>query len=164
MISRRTSSVSKEDVVFLRLLYCDSRCSQTCRRCSQVCRRCSQVFPGAPRLVVGAPSYSESRQECPCSVWYSPEIDASKFTLHILSGTPGGFQWLKYILLMFSSYPKSQPLALLGNSAPNQIFSKALLPRIGRLNFPVVEPPLGPLLEWWCAGVQVPQYLVVDIL
>jgi len=55
---------------------------------------------GAPRLVAGAPSYSEGRQECPPSVWYSPEIDASKFTLHILSDTPGGFQWLKYILLM----------------------------------------------------------------
>jgi len=60
----------------------------------------SPPLPGAPRLVVGAPSYSEGRQECPPIVWYSPEIDASKFTLHILSDTPGGFQWLKYILLM----------------------------------------------------------------
>jgi len=65
------------------------------------------VLPGAPRLVVGAsrcvagaPSYSEGRQDCPPRVWYSPEIDASKFTLHILSDTPGVFQWLKYILLM----------------------------------------------------------------
>jgi len=33
-------------------------------------------------------------------VSYSPEIDASKFTLHILSDTPGGFQSLKYIVLM----------------------------------------------------------------
>jgi len=47
---------------------------------------------GAPRLVVGAPSHSEGRQECPPRVSYSPEIDASKFTLHILSDTPGGFQ------------------------------------------------------------------------
>jgi hypothetical protein len=29
MCSRRTSSVPKEDVVFPRMLYCDSRCSQT---------------------------------------------------------------------------------------------------------------------------------------
>jgi len=29
MSSRRTSSVPKEDVVFPRMLYCDSRCSQT---------------------------------------------------------------------------------------------------------------------------------------
>jgi hypothetical protein len=29
MSSRRTSSVTKEDVVFPRMLYCDSRCSQT---------------------------------------------------------------------------------------------------------------------------------------
>jgi len=60
----------------------------------------SPAVPGAPRLVVGAPSYSDGRQECPPRVWYSPEIDTSKFTLHILSDTPGGFQWLKYIVLM----------------------------------------------------------------
>jgi len=60
----------------------------------------SPALPGAPRLVVGSPSYSEGRQECPPRVWYSPEIDASKFTLHILSDTPGGLQWLKYSLLM----------------------------------------------------------------
>jgi len=58
------------------------------------------VIWGAPRLVVGAPSDSGGRQECPPRVWYSPEIDTSKFTLHILSDTPGGFQWLKYILRM----------------------------------------------------------------
>jgi len=61
---------------------------------------CSTVIRGAPRLVFGTPSYSEGQQECPPRVWYSPEIDASKFTLHILPDTPGGFQWLKYILLM----------------------------------------------------------------
>jgi len=55
MISRRTSSVSKEDVLSLRLLHSDLRCSETCCRCSQACRRCSQssrwrsqVLPGAP--------------------------------------------------------------------------------------------------------------------
>jgi len=79
MISRRTSSNPNEDVVF---------------------PDCSTVIRGAPRLVIGAPSYSEGWQECPPRAWYSPEIDASKFTLHILSDTPGGFQWLKYILLM----------------------------------------------------------------
>jgi len=60
----------------------------------------SPALPGAPRHVVSAPRYSEARQECPPRLWYSPEIDASKFTLQILSDTPGGFQWLKYILLM----------------------------------------------------------------
>jgi len=67
----------------------------------------SPGLPGAPRLVVstvrlvaGAPSYCEHRQEYPSRVWYSPEIDASKCTLHILSGTPGGFQCLQYIFLM----------------------------------------------------------------
>jgi len=63
-----------------------------------------RLVVGAPRLVAGAPSYSEGRQECLPMVWYSPEIDASKFTLHILPDTPGGFQWLKYILLMNSVF------------------------------------------------------------
>jgi len=45
-------------------------------------------------------SYSEGLSECTCRVWYSHEIDASKFTLHILSDTPGGSQRLTYILLM----------------------------------------------------------------
>jgi len=58
---------------------------------------------GAPRPDVDAPSYFEGRQECTPRVWYSPEIDASKFTLHILSDTPGGFQWLEYILLMYDA-------------------------------------------------------------
>jgi hypothetical protein len=62
----------------------------------------SPAVPGAPRPVVGAPCISEGRQECPPRVWYYPEIDASKFTLNILSDTPGGFQWLKYILRMES--------------------------------------------------------------
>jgi len=53
-----------------------------------------------PVPVIRDPSYSEGRPECPPRVWYSPDIDASKFTLHILSDTPGVFQRLKYILLM----------------------------------------------------------------
>jgi hypothetical protein len=84
------------------------RCfSQTALLWFEVLPELSAALPDAPRLVVGAPwvvtgapSYSEGRQECPPTIWYSPEIDASKFTLHILSDTPGGFQWLKYILLM----------------------------------------------------------------
>jgi len=128
MISRTTSSVPKDNVVFPRLLYCDSRRSQTCPRHSQVLPGLSSalsglspVLPGAPKVLSGAPrcsqtyhnhshdtpvpvirdpSYSEGRQKCPPRVWYSPEIDASKFTLHILSDTPGVFQWLKYILLL----------------------------------------------------------------
>jgi hypothetical protein len=60
--------------------------------CSTVIRGAPSHVAGTPRLVVGAPSYSEGRQECPPNVSYSPEIDASKFTLHILSDTPGGFR------------------------------------------------------------------------
>jgi hypothetical protein len=53
MISRRTSSIPKGDVVFPRLLYCDSRCSQTYRRHSQVCPWCSQVLPGLLSALLG---------------------------------------------------------------------------------------------------------------
>jgi len=66
------------------------RCSQSCHIISQCC-----LVP-----VIRDPSYSEGWPECPPRVWYSPQIDASKFTLHILWDTPGGFQWLKYILLL----------------------------------------------------------------
>jgi len=69
--------------------------------------RCSQTYHNhshcTPVAVICDPSYSEGRQECPPRVWYSAEIDASKITLHILSDTPGVFQWLKYILLMYTS-------------------------------------------------------------
>jgi len=84
--------------------------------------RCFQVLSGAPNVLSGAPScsqtyhnqsdgihvpgirhpsYSNGWPECPPRVSYSAEIDGSMFTLHILSFTPAGFQWLKYILLMF---------------------------------------------------------------
>ena len=83
------------------------------RRCSQACCRRSQGLPHAPQVLSGAPrcsqtyhnhfhgspapvirdaSYSEGRPECPPRVRYSPEIDASKVTLHILSDTPVVFQ------------------------------------------------------------------------
>jgi hypothetical protein len=61
------------------------------------------LVASVPSLVVGALRYSQTcrqQQERPPRVWYSPEIDASKFTLYILSHTPGGFQWLLYILLI----------------------------------------------------------------
>ena len=66
-------------------------------RCSQTSHNRSH---GAPVPVLRDPSYSDGRPQCPPRVWFSPEIDASKFTLRLLSDTPGGSQWLKYILLM----------------------------------------------------------------
>jgi len=79
--------------------------SQTALLWFEVLPDMSPALPGAPRLVVGAPSYSKGWQECPPKVWYSPEIDASKFTLHILSDTPGGFKRLKFNLLMYATRP-----------------------------------------------------------
>jgi len=94
----------------------------------------SPVLPGGPRLVVsthrpiaGAPSYSEGRQECPPRVWFSPDIDSSKFALHILSDTPEGFWWLRYSLLMIRG-------ALRGRDQVNSAMH------------------LGAVIErvWWC--------------
>jgi len=66
---------------------------------------CSQTYHkhshGTPLPVFKNPSCSEGWPECLSTVWHSAEIDVSKFTLHILSDTSGGFQWLKYILLMY---------------------------------------------------------------
>ena len=146
MISMRTSSLPKEDVVFPTLLYCDSRCSQACRQGSQASRQSSQtcrwhskaccwhpeaccqhsqVLPGARKVLCGAPrcsqtyhnhsystpapvitdpSDSEGQPECPPRVWSSPEINASKFTLHILSDTPGGSHRLNDIVLMLKPF------------------------------------------------------------
>jgi len=41
----------------------------------------SSDIPGTSVAVVSNPSYSEGQPECPPMVWYSPDIDASKFTL-----------------------------------------------------------------------------------
>jgi len=84
---------------------CQRRCcvTQIALLRFEVLPELSPALPRAPRHVVGTPSYSEGRQECPPSVWYSPEIYASKFTLHILSDTPAGFQWLKWVLLKLSA-------------------------------------------------------------
>jgi len=60
----------------------------------------SSEIPVTPVLLIRDPSYSQGLPEYPPRIWYSPEIDASKFTLHILSDTPGVFQRLQYILLM----------------------------------------------------------------
>jgi len=70
-----------------------SRCSQTSHNCSH----------GAPVPVIRDPNYSDGRPEFPPRVRFSPEIDTSKFTLRLFSHTPGGSQWLKYILLMYCS-------------------------------------------------------------
>ena len=78
---------------------CDSpRCSQTHPNCTQ----------RTPVPVIRDPSHSEGWLECPPRVWFSPEIDASTFTLRLLSHTPGGSQWLKYILLMVG-YARASP-------------------------------------------------------
>jgi hypothetical protein len=53
MISRCTSRVVKEDLVFPRQLCCYSKCSQTCRRLSQVCRCSAQVNPSLSSMLPG---------------------------------------------------------------------------------------------------------------
>jgi len=68
--------------------------AQALWRCSWTCHNHSHRTP-VP--VIRDPSNSEGKQKCHPRVWYSPEIDASKFTPQIHSVTPGGFQWLQYI-------------------------------------------------------------------
>jgi len=55
--------------------------------------RCSQTFynrfQGVPGSVIRDPSYSDCRLQCPPRVWFSPEIDASKFRLCLLSHSMG---------------------------------------------------------------------------
>ena len=67
---------------FLHWLGDSPRCSQTSHNRSH----------GAPVPVIRYPSSSDGRPECPPSVWFTPDIDASKFTLRLLSDTPGGSQ------------------------------------------------------------------------
>ena len=74
----------------LRLIFGAPTCSQTYENHSH----------GTPVPFIVNPSYSEGRPECPPSIWYSAEIDTSKFALHILSDTAGGSQQLQFILLM----------------------------------------------------------------
>jgi hypothetical protein len=95
---------------------------ETCCRRSQVLPdvrkvlsgaiRCSQTYLkhsyGTPVPVIRDLSYSAGWPECPPTAWYTPDIDTSKFTLHILSDTSAGSQRLKYILLM-SELVRSQP-------------------------------------------------------
>jgi len=176
MISRRTSSIPKEEVVVVqRLLCCDSRCLQTCRWRSQVPWSLSSALPGALRLVVGPPRhvasaprcsqvhpkfslalrgvlkpipitpvavirdprYSEGRPEYPPRVWYSPEFDASKFTLHILTDTPGVFEWLEYILLR----------SMLVMLVISLLFLLLLLQGTGWLLLGMAVPPIGRTAE-----------------
>jgi len=72
MISRRTSSVPKEDI-FPRLLYHDSMYSQDCHRSSQAfgqrsqaCRRHTQVLPG---LLSALPGLSPTLPGAPRCTW-----------------------------------------------------------------------------------------------
>jgi hypothetical protein len=87
---------------FLHWLGDSSRCSQTSHHRSH----------GAPVPVIRDPSYSNCRPECPPRVWFSPEIEASKFTLRLLSDTPGSFQWLKCIFLMLSKMQDQKSVTL----------------------------------------------------
>jgi len=87
--------------------------SQACCQPSQTLRQRSLVLPRAHMVLSGAlrcsqsyhngakgtaiavkrgPSDSEARQEYPPTIWCSPAIDSSQFTLHILSDSPGRFQ------------------------------------------------------------------------
>jgi len=106
-------------------------------------------YQSTPEEVIRNPRYSESRPECPPGVWYSPQINASKFTLQIVSDSPGGFQWLKYILLIelvlvevhlyhcTSSVSANTLLCHLGREGSHQFEFHKLLPS----DFPLQPSP-----------------------
>jgi len=101
------------------------RCSQVSSQCSPPChcrsqplwgaltvlcsatrfsQTCHNHFHGTPELVIRDSISSKGWPEHPPRVWYFPEIDAFKFTVHILSDPPGGSPWPKYLLLMFACF------------------------------------------------------------
>jgi len=89
--------------IALRLVACGPWYITSTRTCFQTLHNHSH---GTPVPVIRYPSHSEGRPECTPRVWYSPELDVSKFTLHILSDTPAASERLKYILLMTKHCPK----------------------------------------------------------
>jgi hypothetical protein len=62
------------------------------------------------------------------------------------------------------SFPRLNLLRPRPKSAPNQTVATARLLRIGRLNFPVVQPLPGKLLVRSSTSIHVPQYQVLNIL
>jgi len=77
-----------------------SRCAKSSLQRSNIFHTYHIYSHGTPVPVIRDPSYSDGLLECLPRVWHSAETDTSQFTLHILSDTPGGSQWLKCILLM----------------------------------------------------------------
>jgi hypothetical protein len=55
MVSRHTSGVPSDDAVVARILYCDSRCTQTCHKRTQVCCLRTQVCPWRIQVHQGFP-------------------------------------------------------------------------------------------------------------
>jgi len=102
-------------------------------RCSQSFHNCSR---GASVPVIRDPSYSDGQPECPPRVCFSPEIDASKFTLRLLSHTPGGSQWLQYISPMISVV-----------NEPSQRLCSSLT-----LHIKLLRRLLAPMQQWYTAA------------
>jgi hypothetical protein len=110
MISRPTCSFAKENVVFPRLFYCNSRCSQTCHWCFPMLQELSSTRPDLlsahPQLSSTSPSLLQVLPVSLKASWNALEesdsgIDTSMLTLHIRSDTPGCIYWTKQICLMW---------------------------------------------------------------
>jgi hypothetical protein len=126
MISRCRNSVSKKDFVFPSLLYCDSRCAQTCLRLSQICccrsqichlhtqASCcrSQVLLGLSLVLPGVLLALSATLKAGRNALQRSDtlLKLTHLSLHSTSSqnTPGGLQWLKYILLMPVFHVRSQ--------------------------------------------------------
>jgi len=99
MISRLTTSIPKEDVAFLRLLYSDLTCSQAYRQRFQVYMLPGvlSVLPGSPKIDIGplrldtrASRYSQAcHQRSQVFPWLSPDLPHPSW---FFPGAPG-FTW-----------------------------------------------------------------------
>jgi len=141
------------------------RRSVTLRRCTQVLRgapqvlsrtpRCSQTYPNhshcTPVAVIRNSSYSEGQTEFPPTVWYSPVIDSSKFTLNILSDTPEGIQWLKYSLLMLRCFFLFFSIVVILALIPVDISVLQVKPTL---------PSVLYILHWFIIGLQCFFFLI----
>jgi len=118
-------------------------------RSSQTFHSCSH---GAPVPVIRDCSYSNARPACPPRVWFSPQVDPFKYTLRLLSDTPGGSQWLTYILLMCSFSQTVQKNALVDHGG---------FPLRLALNwsFSTVHTPAVCYIIIWQPSTSIQQYL-----
>jgi len=142
MISRRTSSIPKEDVVFPTLLYCDSRCSP-------------RLVTGTLRLVVSAPSLVTGAPRC-----FLGHLEFSPVLRGVLKHTTLSPMVLLYQSSEITVTPKAGRNALPGS---DNLLKLTHLSLHSTSSQTLLETPSDyNTLCWWCIEnrVKSPQVLV----